>query len=301
MPERGGTPRLSVVMAAHDEADVIGPTLRTILDGDPEGEIEIVVVPNGCTDETARIAAEVSDRVRVEEIATPSKIAALNAGDAVASTFPRAYVDADVSITAETLRALARALDGSGPAHVAAPRLVVDTRGATWFARQYYRIWELSEYRATGHIGSGVYALSAEGRRRFGAFPDVIADDRFVQQQFELPERLTLPDHSFTVRSPRTLRAQMHRATRIVAGNRELPATMQRAGVEPASRRTGRLLRRVLRRPGLWPALPVYAYGYVVPHLRARRHARTGSAMPWHRDDSSRTTGPLDEGARRRD
>ena len=154
--------------------------------------------------------------------------------------------------------------------------------------RQHYRIWELSAYRTTGHIGSGVYAVSAAGRARWAEFPEVIADDRFVQQRFALDERRTLPDHSFSVRAPRTFAAQLRRTIRIDAGNRQLPATMQVVAVEPASSRFGQLLRRVAARPSLWPALAVYAYGYAAPRVASRWQLGLGRTIAWNRDETVR-------------
>ncbi|WP_164863482.1 glycosyltransferase family 2 protein [Agromyces sp. LHK192] len=279
---------MSVVIPAHQEAALIGRILRRIVREDPDGAIEIVVVANGCTDDTAQVAAAVDPRITVVELAEGSKTAALNAGDRAASAFPRAYVDADVSISVPTLLALADELDRPGGPLVASPRFHVDTSGASAAVRAYYRVWALSEYRATGHIGSGVYAVSEAGRARWDEFPDVIADDRFVQQRFVPDERATLERASFTVRAPRTFAAQLARATRIHAGNRQLPAAMQVAAQAPASDRYGALLRRVASRPRLWPAFAVYCVGYGVPIVRARIAAALGRTTGWNRDDTVR-------------
>ena len=211
---------MSVVIPAHNEAALLPRLLRELR---TDAGIWVVVSANACSDDTVTLArAAASDGVHVVETAVPSKAVALNAGDSIAGDrFPRAYVDADVLVSAETLSALADALRKEGGPLVAAPRLRVDTSAASWAARAHYRIWELSDYRRSGHVGSGIYALSAEGRARFGAFPDVIADDRFVQQLFAPAERLTI-DEEFVVRSPATLRAHIRRATRIAAGNRQL-------------------------------------------------------------------------------
>ncbi|UOE44332.1 glycosyltransferase [Agromyces larvae] len=282
------TARMSVVVPAHDEAAIIGRLLRRIVEGDPDGRIELVVVANGCTDDTARVAASVHPRVQVVELDEGSKIAALNAGDRAAVAFPRAYVDADVLISATTLLDLADALDRPDGPLVAAPGLHVDTSGASAAVRAYYRVWALSEYRGDGHIGSGVYAVSAAGRARWAEFPDVIADDRFVQQQFLREERLTLAHASFTVRAPRTFRAQLARATRIRTGNRELPASLQVAATAPASARYGALVRKVARRPRLWGSFAVYCVGYGVPIVRSRVDALLGRTTGWNRDETVR-------------
>lgn len=284
----GARPRLSVVIPAHDEATVIGRTVSRMLAGGA-GAIEVVVVANGCGDDTAERARAASPSARVIEISEASKPAALNAGDAAASVYPRAYVDADVAIEAAALLALADVLDRPGGPLVASPRLRVDATGSGWSARQFYRVWELSDFRRTAHIGSGVYALSREGRERFDAFPDVIADDRFVQQLFRPEERLTLPDHEFAVGAPATLTAQIRRAVRIRAGNRQLerrfPALRD---ASPAVDRHGRLVRRVLTRPSMWLSFPFYAYGYLAADLAARRLERAGRLPGWNRDETSR-------------
>ncbi|WP_162616478.1 glycosyltransferase [Xylanimonas allomyrinae] len=210
-------PAASVVIPAHDEAAVLPGLLAPLTSA---GLFEVVVVANGCTDATAAVARAAG--ARVVEIAAPSKTAALNAGDAAARAFPRVYLDADVAVGPTALLALADALRARPGPVVGAPTLRVDTAGASWAVRQHYRVWALSDYRRAGHVGSGIYAVNAAGRARWGQFPDVVADDRFVQQLFAPAERVTLPDHVFAVRSPRTMRAFWRRATRIHRGNQEL-------------------------------------------------------------------------------
>src|SRR6478735_2382051 len=58
-----GSAVVSVVIPAHNEAQVIEPNLRALLAGVEPGAFEVVVVCNGCTDATADIARRV-DGVR---------------------------------------------------------------------------------------------------------------------------------------------------------------------------------------------------------------------------------------------
>jgi glycosyltransferase involved in cell wall biosynthesis len=211
---------MSVVIPAHNESAVIADMLRRLLDTDPEERLEIVVAANGCTDDTAAVAAAVSPRVRVIEIETPSKIAALNAGDDAATAFPRAYVDADVRVTGEAPLAVADALTDSP--FIGAPRMEIDVDGASLAVRWQYRVWGLTDYRSSAMVGSGVYVLSEAGRARFGRFPDVIADDMYALRLFTPEERISVGDHVFTIRAPSTLHSFIRRQTRIIAGNDEL-------------------------------------------------------------------------------
>lgn len=286
---------MSVVVPAHDEETIIGRLLHSLVSSDAKGRLEIVVVANGCHDHTAAIAAAVSPRIRVVQIAATSKVAALNAGDAAASVFPRAYVDADVEVCADALLAVASRLAGAGSpdaanAFVGAPELRVDTAGASLPVRQYYRVWECSRYRGSGHVGSGVYVLSKSGRARFDQFPDVIADDRFVQQLFAPEERATVDEYSFTVPAPRTFRALLNRATRIASGNRQLAVAYPALAAGSPTPRFTALIKRVAVRPSLWLALGTYCCGYAIPRLRARRLESVNQAPGWNRDDTTRVS-----------
>jgi glycosyltransferase involved in cell wall biosynthesis len=275
------TDALSVVIPAHDEAVLILPLLRSLAE-DPG--LEIVVVPNGCSDDTAAVARAVSSRIRVVEIAEASKVAALNSGDRAATSWPRVYIDADVTVTPGALRGLARALADEDKL-VGSPRLIVDVAGSSWAVRAYYRVWELTDFRRTGHVGSGIYALTEDGRARFGDFPDLIADDLFVQTRFAPEERLGPIDASFTVHAPYTFRALMHRSERIALGNLQLAS----AEGSTTGSGAGLLVRRIAARPSLWLAFVVYCIGYAVPRRRARRAARSGAAAIWNRDETTRT------------
>ena len=60
--------RASVVIPAHDEERGIARTLRSLEGGFAPGDLEIVVVCNGCTDRTAETVRATFPHVRVLEI-----------------------------------------------------------------------------------------------------------------------------------------------------------------------------------------------------------------------------------------
>src|SRR5688500_5793780 len=97
-------PHFSLVIPAHNEAAAIQRTLAEFVQLAQGGELEVIVVSNGCTDDTATRARAVGAWVRVLETPVGSKSLALNLGDHAATAFPRFYVDADVRISAESLR-----------------------------------------------------------------------------------------------------------------------------------------------------------------------------------------------------
>lgn len=273
-------PSFSVVIPAKDEAGVIGRCLGFASALLP-GEAEVVVVANGCLDGTAEEAAR-APHVRVLELVQGGKSAALNAGDEAVTVFPRVYLDADVVVTADTLRRLAGLLTDDPAPAVAAPQPEFVTEGRPLAVRQFFAAFQRLPYVQSDLAGLGVYALNATGRARFGRFPDITADDLYVQRQFIPQEVRVLPGATFQIQVPRTLADLVKVRTRIAVGNAELAAT------DPAGSRTSHSTARALvqlgvRDPRLLPATLVYACVTVVGRARARR-----STSAWERDASTR-------------
>lgn len=279
----------SVVIAAHNEAAVIGRCLDALLAGAPEARaadsLDITVVANGCVDDTAEIAAS-RPGVRVLDLPAPGKAAALNAADAVARGFPRVYLDADIVLPPGALDTLAAALDG-GPALAAVPRRGLDSTGRPVLVRAFYAVnSRLPAYR-DGLFGRGVIALSAAGRARFDAFPGQIADDLFLDSLFTTGEKCQVDTVTAVIATPRRTRDLIRRLARVRAGNTAMRAAMG-AGVRAAARSSW-LRDVILPRPWLAPAGACYAVLMLTAALLARRQAtRSGIGAGWGRDESSR-------------
>lgn len=270
--------RATVVIAAWNEADTLRTNLLRLLEGNTEGELDVVVVANGCTDETAATARTVRG-VRVIELPEPSKARALNAGDAVAGAGARVYLDADIGVSGADVHALLNALDrhepdGSVPL-VAVPDRIVVTTGRPWPVRAYHAIQRRLPAARTGLFGRGMIALAPAGRARFDRFPDAIADDLFLDGLFAPDERIVVHSVHTRVQTPPTTRALVRRLTRVRRGNRELRAAVARGEVEvPRVRPTdrGSWWRDVVRpEPRLLAAGAVYASLTALAELRARR------------------------------
>ena len=199
----------SIVIAAHNEALVIRRCLDALLAGTASSQLDITVVANGCTDATAQLAARAG--VRVLELPAPGKVAALNAGDAVAIGYPRIYLDADVVLPATGITALQDALtrsDGESArsALAATVRREVDVSRSPLLVRAYFAINSRLPVFQRSLFGRGVIALSEEGRARFQNFPDVVADDLFLDSLFSTAEKVVVDSVSSRVMAPRRTR-----------------------------------------------------------------------------------------------
>jgi glycosyltransferase involved in cell wall biosynthesis len=287
----------SVIIAAHDEATVIGRNLDRLLAGAQSGDMEVIVVANGCVDNTAEVAR--ARGVCVLELPAPGKSAALNAGDAIATSFPRIYLDADVATTSATVQALADALSRPGTdRHVAPLAAVPDRRlvvhGRPLPVRCYFAIQSRLPAARSGLYGRGLIALSENGRARFTRFPDVLADDLFLDSLFAEAERVVLTSVTTEVETPRRTSDLVRRLTRVRRANAALRARAGKDGISAVRRssRTSWLRDVVLRRPWLAPAGVAYAVITVIADVRARR-----ADDSWGLDTSTRLARETGEGA----
>jgi glycosyltransferase involved in cell wall biosynthesis len=282
---------VSIIIPACNEEAVIGRTLSGLLKDADSSDMEIIVCCNGCHDRTAEIARAFSPTVRVIETSKGSKTWALNLGDAAATSFPRIYVDADISLTYATVQKIVGALSQSETL-AAAPRMKVDLSNRSWAIRAFYDVWLKTPYHLRGMIGSGVYALSQQGRSRFGTFPDIIADDGFVRAHFSPEERQILDDCAFTVLPPASLGALLKVKTRATLGNRELsrkyPELMQRLNAAEDQENKRSPYWKLAMQPLIWPKLGLYVLVKAVAEMRARTQLKKLSTYRWERDETSR-------------
>ncbi len=324
---------ISIVIPACNEEAVIGRTLRALADGlygldgrgTPKQSVRAIVVCNGCSDQTEREAKRAADDIRQDQQSSgvagaassddalpltievvqsePGKACALNRGDALAGPMSsgdaRVYLDADVIMNGRSLVKLVETLAQPGVL-AASPQMAVNLTDRPWMVTAFYRHWMQSAFHRIGRLGSGVYAVNAEGRDRFARFPSIIADDEFVRRRFSPGERVVVADATFTIQAPHRLWALIQVKTRSRLGRLELDRL----------ERQGNLPRRAANRPtavtseiaaagpsqaaeskGGSGRLDWLAYGLVTlaSRLRARGQFLTRNSWTWERDESTRT------------
>ena len=276
---------MSIVIPAYNEEEVIGRCLRALLDDARPGELEIIVACNGCRDRTAEVARHFGPPVRVIEVPAASKVVALNAADAVATAFPRFYVDADVVLPLSSVRSIVAVMKNP-TILLASPVACTDTSFGSPTVRAFYNIWLSLPYNRF-MVGTGVYAMSKIGRARFGQFPDVISDDGFVRSRFRESERVAVENAPVHVTAPAVLRDLISVKVRSRLGGYELaekyPATVSR---DAGSLRE--LAFSLPRHPALPWMLLVYLLVNLIVRARARMRFRRLESFQWNRDEASR-------------
>ena len=276
--------RASVVIPAHDEARSIDRLLRALLADAAPGELEIVVVCNGCTDDTAQVARAAAPDARVEEIPEPSKYDAMRRGDAVATVVPRIYVDADLELDTAAVRRLAAAVDVP-TAMAAAPERDLRYDGSSAVVRSYYRVWRRLPQVRDGVFGRGVIAVSGAGLDRVRALPPAMSDDLAISEAFAPHERLVVAA-PVVIRTPRTVGDLVRRRVRVATGVAQLQV---RGAVRPESRtQVSTLVDLVRAEPRRLPDAAVFAAVTAVARARARSRVRRQDFTTWDRDESSR-------------
>jgi glycosyltransferase involved in cell wall biosynthesis len=272
-----------VVVPAHNEEGVLARGLSTLLRGAEPGELDVIVVANACTDRTAAVA--LAQGVRVVDTPVPGKPNALRLGDEAAATFPRLYLDADVEVTVDAVRALVETLAQPGVlATSPVPRY--DLTGVRPSARRLQRVHDLLMTDRRGLAGAGAYCLSQDGHARVAPFPDVISDDGFVHRSFAPGERVVCTRASSVVRPAPTFAAGLRRRVRVRQGNQQLDA--MGLPLEEGRLRLGSLV-DLVRRRSISPVDAGWYLAFVTAdRLQVRWRKVRGTQVSWGTDVSSR-------------
>lgn len=219
----------SVIIPCCNEANYIADCLGAVARQTglaPGHGAEVVVAANGCTDATVAIARaqapalqEAGFALQVLDLPEPGKVGALNRAEAAAAHPDRIFLDADVVIGPGVLAELAALLAQDAPVYASAT--VTIPRSPSAVTRAYARIWTSLPFVRDGVPGIGLYAVNAAGRRRWGAFPAIYSDDRFVRLHFAPHERRKAAA-TYAWPLPDGLRNLVRVRRRWSEGNREL-------------------------------------------------------------------------------
>jgi cellulose synthase/poly-beta-1,6-N-acetylglucosamine synthase-like glycosyltransferase len=170
------TPSVSVLMAARNEADVIGAKIDNLLALDyPADRLEIVLASDGSEDHTV---VRAGSRVRALDLPRVGKAAALNAAAAAAQGDVLVFTDANSMLEPRALRALVSPLADPDVGGVAGDQRYLDGNDSSG-ERGYWsfdRLLKRAESRG-GNVISATGALYAIRRELFQPLPGGVTDD----------------------------------------------------------------------------------------------------------------------------
>ena len=174
-------PSVTVVIAAHNEAELIGAKVRNVLKQDyAPGKYTCTVVCDGCTDDTAD-AARVAGDERLEVIELPrqrGKLAAIRAALPHARGEVIAFTDANAMLERDALRHLVAPLADPSVAVVSGAKHIGDGPEATYWR---YERWIRAFESASGSIAGADGALFAVRTAAVDASPTAgAADDLMI-------------------------------------------------------------------------------------------------------------------------
>ncbi|MFK3907996.1 glycosyltransferase [Pseudomonas monteilii] len=177
--------RVSVVIAAHNEARHIVDKLRSVLRQDYQAaDLQVVVVSDGSTDATVQLARSLGDpRVEVLDLPRLGKAGVLNAGVEVSRGELLVFTDADNQWADDTLGLLLAPFAdpevGASAGHMIIP---VVGKGLSLGDSLYrhYEAWVRKVENRTGCMVSADGALLALRRSLYQAVPKQVNDDFFI-------------------------------------------------------------------------------------------------------------------------
>lgn len=272
-------PAFSVVVPVYNEETGLAERCAALLDGLPPGA-EVVFVCNGCTDRSEAILRETVGARALILLAPKGKAAAIRTGERHVTAFPRFYVDADVEIGGADLCRLAQRL--SHGTRLVAPRLRLDLAGASRATRLLYRFAaQLPHWRQGAY--HNVLGITEDVRARWGEFPEVIAEDTFIESQVVPGEKAIVPEVEAVVRPPRRLWPFIMVRTRWLQGERELAA---RGFAIPRVAGQRAAILRLIMRPGYRVGGMLYLFANIAARLLAPWRPRRPD--DWYHDASAR-------------
>lgn len=189
--------KTSIIIPANNEAHWMSACLEAVFASENMDTAQVIVVANGCTDNTAEIARRYQSlaeakgwELLVLELTIGDKLHALNVGDNQATGDVLVYLDADVRVSKRVLHQIERALDRETPAWGSGK---MQMAAAGRISRAYGRFWSKVPFMAKSVPGSGLFAVNRAGRARWEQLPNIISDDMYVRLLFKPRERFGVP------------------------------------------------------------------------------------------------------------
>lgn len=200
-------PSLNIVIPVYRGRDHIAATLNGLA-GEVGPRTNVAVVINGPPDGSDLVAsgalsalAETGALTYLVRLEAASRTGALSAGEALCDPAGHwLYLDQDVLISRGGVRAIRCALNDGSHFVCASAKW----RSSSRLVGAAMEAWNTLPYVVGGAVTAGMYALSAEGRNRWSAWPTGVPDDKFARLNFEPGDRRRLDDVFYSACAPST-------------------------------------------------------------------------------------------------
>lgn len=221
-------PSVSLLLAVRDGAAHLENKLRSIFALDyPREKMEVLVISDGSTDETAAIARRFAGQVTLIEVPRGGKAAALNAGMERATGDILVFTDVRQALAPDSLRLL---LENFADASVgAASGELVILKGPSQEEANVglywrYELWIRLRLSAIDSIFGATGAYYAIRRALAAPMPaDTLLDDMHIPlAAFFKGYRLIVDPRARMFDSPTGLRSEFRRKVRTLAGNYQI-------------------------------------------------------------------------------
>lgn len=282
----------TILIPAFNEEAVIHRSLSPLAAAARDGRFQVIVIANGCTDQTIEAAITACPDAEILDLTEGSKVGALNVGSKRRHGWVTVCLDADVEITEEAITRLIEPLLVD-QADVACGRMIADLTGSTGLVKAFYRGWMLNPYFDAGKPG-GVFAMADWVTRDLFPMPRVVADDEYIARRTEKYRKAYVPLAAFRVHAPKTLTALLNIRRRSRRGTRSL----EESGLISSrpSNHAGALLalKRALPQPRRLFDVAVYFSAMIWVRVTLA-WSTSRSSTTWERDETSRRQNTIDE------
>jgi len=269
----------AIIIAAYNEESSIDQLL-TNLGGGKSNLFQIVVMCNGCTDNTEKTIRTQFPDVYLGALQEASKSLAIRAAETLDIGFPRLYLDADIGLSEKQAESLFNAVKADNQVGLFVPASKTDTKSSSYLVDQYYQAWYSTSFVKEQGFGCGCYIINQSSREAFGLWPELISDDGFLRAIFD--NVVVINEVCVTVTAPKTILSLLKIKTRSKYGNIELKQYLQKNNLENLGNK------RVVI-PAKLSLTHKTIYSFVNAYAKAVAYWKmyTGT-FKWHTDHSSR-------------
>jgi len=274
---------VSVIIPAFNEEKVISRCLNALIDY--KQQLDIIVVCNGCTDNTAKVVQSNFLDVRVILVETASKVNAVNLGLKQCKYQQVMLVDADIIFPFSELNRLVRFAE-ERKLMVASPIADVELTNSSIFVRAFYKVALRLPYYTKLKISAVIY-LSAEGRQKLGTLPDLISDDDYIRLSFSENQKKLVKELSYKLFAPIKYWGLIKILSRSHLGNKELKKRYAHLFLNQRQQPSYSLF-KLAKNLLLWPSLIIFVGTKIIVRVRAYFQFKKLSRYQWEKDESSR-------------